>query len=134
MNNNALLANAITARIAPYLTLTANSTNMNTLKNFDENNNGLHNLSTLGLMSNMGSMNGLNNSMNGNTSMSKTGNEHLEFQESILISKNDLKSTDKLDAKKDEIQFGHLNSSIKASNFNLLYPPSNFNLTSLLKN
>lgn len=129
MNNNALLANAITARIAPYITtLTGNSS----LRNYDENNNsGLHNLNlSLGLMNgnNIDNLNNLNNNGNGINAISKTNNEHLD----TCLSKNDLK-LNKLAVKKEDEHFSHLNG-LKSSNFNLLYSSSNFNLTSLLKN
>lgn len=128
MNNN-LLANAIGARIAPYLQLT-NQTNQ--MKNYDENNNGLHNLS-------FGLMNGsINNSMNNNLANNNIVNSNKTNSiDNNSSTKTDLKSNDKLVIKKeDDLHFNHLqnNNSIKSSNFNLLYPTSNFNLTSLLKN
>lgn len=156
--NNSLLASAITSRIVPYITTLAG----NQLRAYDENNNGLHNLNNLssfGLM-NGGNMSqtslnvslanslgsSLNSSMNSignnlgnspsnmsNGLVMKTTNEHLE---SILqSSKSDLKTT-KLETKKEDehLHFNHLNGPLKSPNFSLLYPPSNFNLTSLLKN
>lgn len=136
-----MLANAITSRIAPYInTLTIGSIG-NQMRTFDENKNGLHNnLTSLALMDNNIRNNGtchfsstmntnLNNTMDKVTN--KLNNDHFESISS-KPNHNKLESNKKDD---EQLNFNHhLNNSMKSSNFNLFYPSSNFNLTSLLKN